>query len=60
MSDYCKISGNDMCSNRLLPIGFGTRGPYRGRAGYNDVAAGMYGLMHITGPQVRCSRSCWM
>ena len=32
--------------------GFGQTGPYAKRAGYDNIAAAVGGLMHITGPQV--------
>eukprot|EP01137_Pigoraptor_chileana_P014969 Opistho-2@70279 len=36
---YCSITG------------YGPTGPYKDRAGYDVIAAGMGGLMHITGPE---------
>lgn len=32
--------------------GYGQDGPYKERSGYDVIAAGMGGLMHITGPEV--------
>ena len=37
---YCSITG------------YGPDGPYRDRPGYDVIAAGIGGLMHITGPKV--------
>ncbi len=33
-------------------LGFGQSGPYQNRGGYDNVAAAIGGLMHITGPRV--------
>ena len=32
--------------------GYGQTGPYSERGGYDTIASGMAGLMHITGPVV--------
>jgi len=37
---YCSING------------FGSTGPYANRAGYDVIASGIGGLMHITGSEV--------
>lgn len=37
---YCSITG------------FGNTGPYSNRGGYDVIASGLGGLMHITGPKV--------
>jgi len=36
----------------LYVLGYGQTGPYRQRAGYDIIAAGIGGLLHITGPKV--------
>ena len=36
----------------VLYPGYGQTGPYSERGGYDTIASGMAGLMHITGPVV--------
>ena len=36
----------------VLSPGYGQTGPYSERGGYDTIASGMAGLMHITGPVV--------
>ncbi len=41
-------------STCFIVEGYGQSGPYNQRGGYDTIAAGLGGLMHITGPNV-CS-----
>ena len=41
-----------MFSACFILEGYGQSGPYYQRGGYDTIAAGLGGLMHITGPNV--------
>ena len=36
----------------IIILGYGQTGPYSHRGGYDVIAAGLGGLIHITGPEV--------